>query len=246
MISIVIITKNEEKNLEWCLRKLKWCNDIIVVDNYSSDSTVEIAKKYTDKIYQRKFDNFSNQRNFGISKTSNNWILSIDPDEEVTSELKQEIFEAIKTDKYVTYYMPFKHRFFGKWLKHGGWYPSYLKRLFRKDKAFWENDVHEILKVDGPVGYLKNPIIHYSHKDIFMFIRKMNNYTDIEAQTRIKKGLKDNASSMIFNSLKTFFNRYILQLGFLDGAHGFVVAVFLGFYVFVYRAKTWEGNYNES
>ena len=242
-LTAVVLTKNEEKNIESCLKHLSWCDDIIVVDDYSRDKTFDIAKHYTNKVFRRRFDNFSSQRNFGISKAKHNWILSIDPDEEVQNILKEEIIKAIKSTEFCAYYIPFKHHFFGKWLRHGGWYPSYLKRLFKKDKARWENDVHEILNVKGPVGYLKNPIIHYSHRDIRMFIKKMNKYTTFESFAMQRKGKKDNLVTMLFCSFKTFFNRYILQRGFLDGTHGFVVAWLLGFYVFIMRAKNWEIDY---
>ncbi len=245
MISVVIITNNEQDELDNCLKWLSWCDDIIIIDNNSLHKTIDIARKYTNRIFNRKFDTFSAQRNYGIEKAKYNWILSLDPDETLTEELSDEILEEIKLDKYSAYYIPFKHHFFGKWLKYGGWYPSYLKRLFRKDKAIWKNDVHEILKVDGEVGYLKNPVLHYGHKDIFMFIAKMNKYTNIEADARRKKNEKDNIFTMIFASLKTFLNRYIRMLGFLDGAHGFVVSIFAGFYVFLAKAKNWEYFYKK-
>ncbi|MBU0650990.1 glycosyltransferase family 2 protein [bacterium] len=245
MLSIVIITNNEEQNIGKCLEHLSWCKDIVVVDSGSTDDTVNIAKKYTDKVFFREFDNFSSQRNFGIKQTSNDWVLSLDPDEEVKLDLKEEILDVIKKDRYSAYYIPFRHHFFGKWLRYGGWYPSYLKRLFRKDKAYWDNDVHEILQAQGAVGYLKNPIWHYSHRDVFMFISKMNKYTNIEAEMLAKKGKKDTFFTIVFHSCKTFFNRYFLQRGFLDGMHGFVVAVLLGFYVFVYRVKNWENSYKK-
>lgn len=240
-LSIVIITKNEENNLKSFLSHLHWADEIIVIDNFSNDGTVDICKEFKNvKFFQNKFIDYSAQRNYGIKLAKGEWILSIDPDEIVSGGLKGEIEEAIKSDRFSAYRMPFKNYFYGKWLKHGGWYPDYHVRLFKKDNAVWEDLVHEKINVNGVIGSLKEPVAHLGHKTVKDTIDKLNLYTDMESFLKISRGVKFSAFKILFEPFKEFTVRYFLRLGFLDGFCGFVVSFYMGCYRFFIWAKIYQ------
>jgi glycosyltransferase involved in cell wall biosynthesis len=241
-LSVVIITKNEEKNIRACLETIEWADELIIVDSFSEDKTVEIGKKFTDKIFLKKFINYSEQRNFADEKASNYWILALDADERITKELRGEIIKLINNDKsyYDGYYISTLDYMFGKFIKHGGWYPQYHIRLYKKEKAKWKNTVHEIPYIQGKISYLKNPILHFSHLKISNFIKKLNHYTSIEAKELYEIGYKPNLFRLIFWPFIVFAYKYIYKLGFLDGIHGIVLSSSLAYYHFARYAKTWE------
>ena len=241
-LSVTIITKNEEKNMQACLTSVAWVDEIIIVDSFSEDRTVEIVRKFTDKIFLKKFTNYSEQRNFADEKTSNPWILALDADERVTTELKEEIIKLINDDqsRHDGYNIPRLDYMFGKSIKHGGWYPQYHVRLYKKKKTRWKNKVHEKAYVQGEIGYFKNPILHFSHLKISNFIKKLDQYTSIEAEELYKEGYKPNLFRLIFWPFIVFVYKYIYKLGFLDGIHGIVLSTSLAYYHFAKYAKTWE------
>lgn len=239
-ISVVIITKNEEKNIVNCLETVKWADEIIIVDSFSTDRTVEIAKKYTDKIFLRQFTNYSEQKNFGTKHASNIWILSIDADERVSSELKEEICQAISCGCSDGYWIPHLDYMFGKKIKHGGWYLQYHLRLYRKDKGKWIRTVHEFVTVNGKVGYLKNPLLHFSHLTISNFIQKLDRYTTMETEDLFAQKKKTNIFNIICLPLIIFIYKYFCRLGFIDGIHGLFLAVSLAYYHFAKHTKLWE------
>jgi glycosyltransferase involved in cell wall biosynthesis len=239
-LSVVIITKNEERNIADCLATVEWADEIIIVDSFSTDRTVEIAKKYTDKIFQRQFTNYSDQKNFGAAQASNPWILSIDADERVSSELKEEICQVITKGSSDGYLIPRLDYMFGKKIKYGGWYPQYHLRLYKKDKGKWVRAVHEFVTVDGKIEYLKNPLLHFSHLTISNFIQKLDRYTSMEAENLFLQQKKTNIFNIIFLPLIVFIYKYLFCLGFLDGVHGLFLAVSLAYYHFAKHTKLWE------
>ena len=239
-VSVVIITKNEEQNISECLESVEWADEIILVDSLSTDRTVEIAKKYTDKIFVRSFTNYSDQRNFADHRASHSWILAIDADERVTPKLRVEIEQAIKQSGYNGYWIPCLDYMFGKLIRHGGWYPQYHLRLYRKATAKWVGAVHEKVVIDGEVGYLKNPLLHYSHLTISNFIQKLDRYTSLEAEQLYAQDKRPNIIKILFWPLVVFVYKYFYRLGFFDGVHGLVLAVSLAYYHFVKHAKLWE------
>jgi|UniRef100_A0A7V3RFR5 glycosyltransferase involved in cell wall biosynthesis len=239
-LSVVIITKNEERNIADCLATVEWADEIIIVDSFSTDRTVEIAKKYTDKIFQRQFTNYSDQKNFGAAQASNPWILSIDADERVSSELKEEICQVITKGSSDGYLIPCLDYMFGKKIKYGGWYPQYHLRLYKKDKGKWVRAVHEFVTVDGKIEYLKNPLLHFSHLTISNFIQKLDRYTSMEAENLFLQQKKTNIFNIIFLPLIVFIYKYLFCLGFLDGVHGLFLAVSLAYYHFAKHTKLWE------
>ena len=247
MLSVVIITLNEEKKIRDCLELVKWADEIIVVDSFSKDNTVEIAGNYTDKIYQREFAGFGEQKNFALSKASGDWILSIDADERVTSVLQEEIKRTLANPQACGYYMPRKTYFLGKWMKHCGWWPDYLLRLFRRDRGrFSDRLVHEALEVDGPTVKLKNPLEHCPFCSLSELIRKVDRYSTLGAEVIIAES-KDcsgkHKASMLTSFLHAwakFFNMYFIKAGFLDGKEGFILSVLSFYYTLIKYLKLWE------
>ncbi len=240
-LSVTVITKDEEKNIRDCLESVKWADEIVIVDDMSIDKTIEISKEYTNKIFERKLDNFSNQKNFAQDKASCDWVLNLDADERVSPELKEEILGAIKSEEYSGYYLARKQYFFGKWIRYGGWYPNYQLKLYRKEKGRWRKPVHERVRVEGKVDYLKSPLLHFMYEDISSWIENINRFTTLQARNVfVNLGDRERWYKPIIFPIKIFFQKFFLLKGFKDGYYGFVIAVLSAFYTFIFRAKLWE------
>jgi len=243
-ISAVIITLNEEKNLERCLKSLTFADEIIVVDSHSSDKTREIAKRFTDKIWEVHWEGFGKTKELARQKASNAWIFSIDADEEVTPELKEEILQAVQNNSYSGYFVPRQSLFLGKWMEHSGWYPDYVLRLFRNESGqFDEALVHEQAQVKGEMGYLKNPLQHYTYPNLKHYFNKLQRYTTLAAQQLNERKVKAYPWDLIFRPPATFFKMYLIKMGFLDGWQGLVLAVLSGYQVLIKYLKLWGLNF---
>jgi glycosyltransferase involved in cell wall biosynthesis len=225
-ISAVIITKNEETNLGRCLESIKWVDEIIVVDSDSTDQTCEIAAQYKACIFTIHWQGFGPAKQYAVGQATGDWILSIDADEEVTDALVREIKEAIKGDSnVVAYYLPRMTLFLDRWIRHSGWYPDYVLRLFRRNRSrFTEALVHEELIPEGPTGRLKNHLRHYSYPDLAIYYRKLERYTNLAAEQMYKNGRRYNALACYIKPLATFLRHYIFRAGFLDGYRGWQIA----------------------
>ena len=244
-LSVVISAFNEEKKIEDCLKSASFADEIIFVDNSSSDGTLKIAKKYTPKISTRENNPMLNiNKNFGFSKAKNEWILSLDADERITDELKKEIQSIIKDDKKDVngFWIPRKNIIFRKWIQNSIWWPDYQLRLFRKDRGrFPEKHVHEYLEVEGKTEKLQHPMIHQNYSSISQYLYKMENiYTESEVKNRLEEKIEiqwvDALRYPIGDFLKTFFS----QKGYKDGLHGFVLSLLQAFYMEVVFVKLWE------
>jgi glycosyltransferase involved in cell wall biosynthesis len=241
-ISATLITFNEEDNIREALESLKWVDEIVVVDAHSQDKTVHIARQYTDKIFVQTWKGYVEQKNYAIKKASFDWILSLDADERVTDELREEI-ERLRTTGVACdgYFVPRKTFYLGRWIKHCGWYPNYQLRLFRKSKACWiGGSVHERCKVDGVTCYLKNPLLHYTYKNIFDHIERMNLYSSLSAHDRISSGKKTNLIDILGAPIAAFVKTYFIKLGLLDGIPGLIISTIISHYAFLKRIKVWE------
>jgi len=241
-VSVVVITKNEEKNIRDALESVKDFEEIIIVDSFSEDKTLEMCREYTDKIFQYEWQGFAKQKQLAIDKTTLPWVLVLDADERVTKGLKNEILEKIKDDKD-GYFIPRKNFFLNRWIKHSGWWPDYTLRLFKKDRGkMQQREVHEKIIVDGKIGYLREPIIHYTYYSLNDFIKKMQIYASLSAEEIFKftPSKTKIILKMTFSPFFTFFKMFILRLGFLDGLRGFILAVLYSFYSFLKYAKVWE------
>ncbi len=252
-LSVVISAYNEEKNLKGCLESVKdLADEIIVVDNSSTDKTSEIARNYTTKVFIQENNplKIDFQKNFGFSKAVSEWILSLDADERLTPELKEEIKQALDGRSsvleeprtiYNGYLIPRKNIIFGKWIKSDTWWPDYQVKLFRKGKGkFSQNSVHKKLDIEGEVRKLENPLTHQNYTSVSQFITKLNNYTDIEAQSQFLSGYKfswiDSVKFPVDDFLKTFF----LEHGYREGLHGLVLSILQAFYMEIVFVKLWE------
>ena len=244
MISAIILTKNEENTIVDCLESVSWCNEIIIIDDYSTDRTLEVIKSFNPgaKIIQRKLDgDFASQRNFGLEKAKNDWILFVDADERLSNGLKGEIQDFLeeKNKKYDAFYLIRKDIMWSKELKHGEVGNIRLLRFGKKDSGEWKGKVHEIWEVKGSIGVLKMPLYHYPHQTVEEFLREINSYTDLRAKELFERGEKVGFLKIIFYPLLKFKVNYFLKMGFLDGIEGLVFAVMMSFHSFLVRAKLW-------
>lgn len=242
MLSAIILTKNEEKNIEKAIVSVKFCDEIIIVDDNSTDQTVKVAKNLGAKIFTRSLDNdYAGQRNFGLSKSVGDWVLFVDADEVITQELAQEIKAVINSDSQIIgYYISRQDKFMGKILKHGETANIKLLRLAKKKSGIWVRPVHETWKVSGQTKYLKNKILHTPHADMSSFLASINLYTTIEAKLRSKDTSKFSFFEFYLYPPLKFIQNYFLRLGFLDGFPGLVMAYTMSLHSLILRVKLYE------
>ncbi|MEA3489278.1 MAG: glycosyltransferase family 2 protein [Candidatus Omnitrophota bacterium] len=239
-VSVVVITKNEEENISECLESAAWADEIIVVDDESTDATRDIAKGYTDKVFVRKMENEGRHRNWSYAQASNPWVLSLDADERVTEELAGEITELLKNSPgYKAYAIPRRNYIGNYWLRYGGEYPAPQTKLFLKDKFRYEEvEVHPRAFMQGDTGFLKGDIIHYSHKDITDYLRSLNAHTTLEAQKWYLSGRKMSFGHALWRTVdRCFYRRIFRKQAYKDGIYGLTVAVFSGMYQIVSYLK---------
>ncbi len=240
-ISTVILTKNEQSNIKSCLSYLDWCDEILLIDDDSTDRTREIARKLGAKVYQHSLkNNFAQQSNFGLRKAKNDWVLFVDADERVSKSLQKEILQEVeKAEKkdIVGFYLQRRDYFFGRWLNFGEVGKMYFLRLAKKKNGLWQQPVHEIWKIKGKTKKLKNPLLHLPHLTVGEFLKDINFYTNIRAQELFSKGKTTNVWQIIGYPIGKFFWNYFLKLGFLDGVQGLLIALFMSFHSFMVRGK---------
>lgn len=246
MISAIILTKNEEKNIKKCLKSLNWCDEIIVIDDFSNDKTIKIAKKLGTKVYQRHLNNdFAAQRNFGLKKAKGEWVLFIDADEIVSPQLKNEIKNMVNSSDdrlldlphYRGFRIKRRDKFLGKWLRHGETASMKFIRLAKKNAGLWKRPIHEVWQIKGKTGDLKNPIIHDRNMNVSQFLTRINRYSSLRAGELYQKRVKTNAFLIMTYPIGKFIQNYFIRLGFLDGKPGFVIAAMMTIHSFLVRAK---------
>lgn len=227
-VSGLIITYNEERNISEVLQCFDFCDEIIVVDSFSTDNTAAIAQTFPKvKVVQRAFDDFTSQRNFALSKASNDWVLFLDGDERITPELRTEIIDTLnRPEKKEAYYFYRLFFFAGKPIYYSGTQGDRNFRLFRKSKCHYipERKVHETLAVEGSIGSLKNKLLHYSVADYDSYRQKAVLYGRLRGEELFAKGKRYNALKMYSKMGFDFFKSYILKLGFLDGKEGYLLS----------------------
>lgn len=244
-LSVVVVTHNEEKNIEECLGSVAgWVDDIVVVDDYSTDKTLDIVKRYTNNIFQRKWDKKEGaHRNFAYSKAKNDYVLSLDADERVTAQLRDELIEIFREGpQYVGYNIPHRNYLGTYWLRYGEWYPNAKLKLFKKDEFRYEEDAeyHPRAFLKGKRKTLKNDLIHYNYPNFHSLFTKLNHQTDFEAHKWIRDGRKMSLARCFRKIMTRFFKFYIIRKGFLDGFAGFFMALYSGMYQFWTYGKYWE------
>jgi len=249
-LSVVIATKNEEKNIKDCLESVKWADEIIIVDEFSSDNTVEICKEYTDKIFQIAPETRASQKNFGIKKATGDWVLSLDSDERISPELEKEIKATIESIEFEGFRARFKTYFLGRWIRHFGWFEYGGIRLFKGKKYFTSSKYNAQIALEGNIGFLKEPIIHYSYNSLTQYFEKVNRYTTDHAEDLFRKGVRIKLSNFFWyffiKPIILTLRRYFLKSGYKEGVYGFLLSVFYFFFIFGIHAKLWEMQKNES
>lgn len=241
-ISACVTAGNEEKNIRRCLESVRWADEIIVVDSFSTDRTVEICREFTDRVYQHEWLGYVGQRNLARSYATHPWLLYLDSDEEVSPALRDEILWEFKEGgEHLGYEFPRLVFFLGKWIRHGEWYPDVKLRLFRKDRGRSEGEEpHDHVVVNGPVKRLRNPVWHYTYDDIRDQMETLNRFSSISAHHKFVHRSRFRWTDLLARPALRFLKGYVLRGGFLDGAHGFIIAVSCAYSTFAKYAKLWE------
>ncbi|OGO50381.1 MAG: hypothetical protein A2148_12325 [Chloroflexi bacterium RBG_16_68_14] len=240
-LSVVTITLNEAHRLEQCYRSIAWADEWVVVDSGSSDGTPELARQLGARVYERPFDNFSNQWNYAGEQARGDWVLVLAADEEVSVGLRLEIEAVLGTEGGPTCYAtPRKNLHFGRWLRYGGQYPDWSLRLFRRGTAHWVGDIHEQLAYTGALGRLRHPIIHHSFLSLSDWIQKMDRQTSQEARFAFEAGGRASWLDVTVRPLFWFVRMYVARRGFLDGRPGLVHSMCTFVCIFFRHAKLRE------
>jgi glycosyltransferase involved in cell wall biosynthesis len=225
-LSVIIITKNEAANMRDCLQSVAWADEIIVVDSGSTDATVAICREFTPHVHVRDWPGFGIQKNRALDYATKDWVLSLDADERVTPELRAELEEAMRSGAADGYEIPRLSSFCGRFMRHSGWYPDYVLRLFKRGTArFSDNLVHERLILQGKTARLQSNLLHYSFNDLESVLRKMDQYSTAGAQMQLQRGRKVTLPGAVLRGMWSFVRSYIIRGGILDGQEGFMLAV---------------------
>jgi glycosyltransferase involved in cell wall biosynthesis len=243
-ISACIIAGNEEANIRRCLESVRWADEVVVVDSFSTDRTVEICREYTDLVYQHRWLGYIGQKNLIKDLAAGPWILFVDADEVVSPELRDEIlaeFERGRNAAVAGYTFPRLARYLGRWIRHGDWYPDTKLRLFRKERGrCGGKEPHDRVDVHGPVKRLRGHLYHHTYRGIEDQLSTLNRFTSITAEGRYRDGGAFHMHDLLLRPLFRFFRGYVLRLGFLDGLPGLIIAWTMAYGVFIKYAKLWE------
>ncbi len=241
-ITAAILVKNEAKNIEECLKGLQWCSEVMIINDESDDSTIEIAKKLGAAVYEHKLNgDFAAQRNRALEKAKNTWVLFVDADERVSPGLAGEIEQSLNRQdgSIYGYFIKRVDVMWGKELRHGETGNIKLLRLARKDAGLWKGKVHEEWKIVGRTSNLQEPLYHYPHQSVASFLKKINFYTDLRASELFSQKNKVHVWDIIIYTKAKFALNYIVKLGFLDGIPGLISAIMMSFHSFLVRGKLW-------
>jgi glycosyltransferase involved in cell wall biosynthesis len=226
-ISVIIITKNEAASIARCLDSVSWADEMIVLDSGSTDDTVNICRRYTPNVHQTDWPGFGPQKNRALERATGDWVLSLDADEWVTRELRDEIEHVVaQPQDVVAFRLPRLSSFCGRFMRHSGWWPDHVVRLFRRGAARFSDDaVHERVIVDGKTGTLQEPLMHETFVDLDELLAKMNNYSTLSAKDMQREGKRCGLPMAVARAAWAFVRTYFLRGGFLDGREGFMLAV---------------------
>jgi glycosyltransferase involved in cell wall biosynthesis len=241
-LSVVIIAKNEEGKIEECLKSASWAPEIVVIDNGSTDRTVALAKKHKAVVYEKPDGSYKDLRNEGLKRAKGEWIFYLDADERITSELAEEVKAIINETSNTLLIIPRRNVILGKEMRHGGWWPDYVKRLFlKKNLTGWTGDLHEEPEFTGKIDFLSQPMIHLKHDNLHDMAVKTNKWSNTEAKLLLDAKHPSMAPWRFFRVVFTeLFYRLFIKKGILDGLEGIVYATYQSFSKFVTYAKLWE------
>jgi len=241
-VTATVITFNEAANIQAALASLSWADEIIVVDSESTDDTVAIARRYTDRVFVRPWPGYIAQKNFAAEQARHDWIFSLDADERVTPELAGEIKAVLASPSGVAgYRVPRVTFHLGRWMRSTDWYPDYQLRLYDRRRARWTGrHVHESVKADGPVQDLRGELQHFAYRDLAHHFQTMDRYTTLAARQMFEDGRRAGFFALMVHPPAAFFRNYILRGGFKDGVPGLIVSAMNARYVGLKFAKLWE------
>lgn len=259
LLSAFVICFNEEDNVQACLESLSFCDEIVVIDSFSTDQTVEIARNFGATVIERKWQGFRDQKSFGLSQVSHQWVLNIDADERVTPELRLSIEHVLRGDfsfvqgpeqgpeqsdrpeEIVGFYANRVVYYLGRWWRNGGWYPEYRLRLFRKNSVTWGGiDPHEKPIPQGKTARLVGELEHYTYRNMDEQFQRLDKYSSVAAKEEFRLGRKFSLRQLFLNPILRFVKFYVLKKGYREGVAGLIVAVAEGYYTFMKYAKLWE------
>ena len=240
-VSACVITYNEEANIERCLRSVDWADEIVVVDAFSEDGTVEIARQYTDRVFQHAWLGHIQQKNVALGVARCDWVFALDADEEVSEALRERILEAIGRGECEGYFVRRRVFYLGQWIDHCGWYPEYKLRLFRRERGRWGGmNPHDRVILEGRTGVLKGDLYHYPYKDVSDHWETMGRYATTAAEEMVRRGRRFRWWDLLVRPPARFGKMYVLKRGFLDGGVGLVVSLLGAVSVVLKYARLWE------
>lgn len=241
-ISACVIVYNEERVIARCLESLQWADEVVIVDAFSTDRTVEIARRYTDHVFQHPWSGHVAQKNIALRYAQYAWVFAIDADEVVSEELRDRIRTVTAEAGALEGYFVRRRVFYlGRWVNHCGWYPEYKLRLFRRGRAAWGGvDPHDRILLDGRAGRLQGDLYHYPYQDVSHHLEKINRYSSIAAEEMTKRGKRFHWWQVVVHPLVRFIKMYLLKRGFLDGGAGLMVCLLGALYVSMKYIKLWE------
>jgi len=243
-VTAVVLTLNEERNIEACLESLAWADNLVVFDSFSTNGTADLARRAGAEVIQHPFENYAQQRNATLDRVEADWILFVDADERATPALAAEVQEVTGGGREeVAWWVPRHNYIFGRLILGAGWYPDYQMRLVRRGRARWERPVHEVAVVDGPEGYLENPLIHYNYDDLADFVARQEKYADYDAGILFQQGVRPRFYTPCSQAARQFWWRFVTLRGARDGLHGLWLSLLMAYYEAVkYRrvARLWR------
>lgn len=240
-LSLIVLSRNSQADLQELLPSLNFGTEVLVIDDYSTDHSVEIARKYQAKVISTKVgQDFARARNLGLSQVKSEWVLYIDSDERVTQAFIAEVKQAIRQDQYVGFYLKRNDYFIDRVLQYGENAHNKFIRLARKDRGKWHRSVHEVWQISGSVGELKQPLIHKLNSELGIFLSKINHYSSLEAKLRLRQGVWWSWWQTLVYPVGKFVHNYVVRRGFLDGFPGLIMAFFMSLHSLCVRIKLYE------
>jgi glycosyltransferase involved in cell wall biosynthesis len=244
-IAAGVITRNERRHIVSCLESLQWADEIVVLDSQSDDGTVELARPLVTRLETRRFVDFPSQRQAALDLICSDWVLFVDADERVTSELAEEVRDVVALvgpSAPVGYWVPRRNYIWGRWIKGGGWYPDYQLRLFRRNRGRYDlaRGVHELVDLDGAAGHLQHTLIHHNYESVGQFLAKQWQYSTLEARTLFDQGKRARPHNLVLQPVREFRRRLVTLGGYRDGPHGVALATLLAYYTLVTYVKLWR------